>query len=185
MTTALLIGDGASLDQWREYVIFNNFDYTIGTYCHLDEPDIDFDYYAIEKLDHCYFVNSLAPEQAQFCYTTGLNSQKTGISNDCNGRIYHDTLYTLQMRIALNLGATHIVTVAWDWMNLSAGVYESALYRTWKPVQQYRVDRSTWIERRKKLRANFGPVYKRFESIEHKGLRHHEVFGEHENMVLR
>jgi len=83
------------------------------------------------------------------------------------------------------MGAKHIVTVAWDWMNLSAGVYESALYRSWKPVQQYRVDASTWRERRKKLRANYGVIYKQFESVEHKGLRHHEPFGLHENMVLR
>ena len=184
MTTALLIGDGSSLDQWREYVIYNNFDYTIGTYCHLDEPDIDFDYYAVDKLDHCYFVNSLAPEQAQFCYTTGVNSARTGIQH-CNARIYHDSLYTLQMRIALLHGATQVVTVAWDWMNLSPRTWESELYRQWKPVQQYRIDRSTWQERRKKLRANYSVVYKQFESVEHLGLRHHKPFGLHENMVLR
>ena len=182
--TALLIGDGASLDQYREYCVYNNFDYTIGTYCHFDDEDIDFTHYTLDKLDHCNFAIQYAKQYHSVTYTTGVLAEKTGVKG-FDKRMYFDSLYTMQMRVAYGLGAEHIVTVAWDWQNLSPRLYESPMYRKFKPIQQHRCDSAYHIERRQKLRANLKPIYKKFTTVEHKGLLHFDAFRFNDNLVLR
>ena len=42
--TALVVGNGASLNQYREYIIYNQWDIRIGTNLQFEDPDFEFDY---------------------------------------------------------------------------------------------------------------------------------------------
>jgi hypothetical protein len=173
--TALLIGDGASLEQWREYCVFNHFDYRIGTHLHTDDPDMEYDAFMLDKLSDTGFILEQDQHIQERAYTTVHISQRSGIQT-ISSKSYFDLLPTLQLRLALDWGAEHIVTVAWDWMNLSPRKFYSPAYERWKGRQEYRLDRQYLEHKRVKMRLNMTPPYKRFKTVRHLGLRHMEPF---------
>ena len=86
MTTALCIGNGASLPQWREYIEYNHWDIRICTKFQFREYR-DIDYTAAADIKPVKAIMAENPEW--------VNS-------------------TLQVKWAIEQGATHITTVAFD-----------------------------------------------------------------------
>ena len=170
MTRALLVGEGGSLDQWREYCVFQHWDYIIGTHLHLDDPEFEYSAYVVERLSDCAYVETLPQGVQELCYTTEQNSRKTGVQS-VPQRCYFDYTPTLQMRLALSLGVEHCTTVAWDWRYGSARLWYSPQYTRWKGVQEYRVDRKYWQDRVRKIQQNLTAPLKKFSSVEHLDLR--------------
>lgn len=117
MTTALCIGNGSSLPQWREYIEYNHWDIRICTKFQFREFR-DIDYTAAADCKPVKAIMAENPEWTNRTITRQLwklqyNTPDTQLlcpQSFTKG----DVTGTLQVKWAIECGATHITTVAFD-----------------------------------------------------------------------
>lgn len=140
MTTALCIGNGASLPQWREYIEYNHWDIRICTKFQFREYR-DIDYTAAADIKPVKAIMAENPEWINRTITRQLwklqyNRDDTRLLCPTSFQ-KGDVTGTLQVKWAIEQGATHITTVAFD-----------SLAKSWKKdtVWPWLTDGSTSID---------------------------------------
>ena len=113
MSTWLCIGNGESLVQYEDYIVYNNYDYKIGTKFQLENTAWNLDWtaaadgYAVEELlkKHPDWQDKIISRNVGALRHNVLSTKLKGKS---------DVTGTLQLRWAIEHGATHITTIAFD-----------------------------------------------------------------------
>lgn len=115
----LCIGNGASLPQYTEYIVFNNYDVRIGTKLQMTQQDYTLDYIAAADEPPVKYIIENHREWAERTITRPLwrdkHSRESGVEMLTPQDFQHgDVTGTLQIKYAIQLGATAITTIAMD-----------------------------------------------------------------------
>ena len=113
MSSWLCIGNGTSLNQYEEYIVYNNYDYRIGTKLQMKNAAWNLDYtaaadlYAVEEMlkQYPHWRDQIVSRKTAG-HKLKVKSPRLQEARDVTG--------TIQCRWAIENGATHITTVAYD-----------------------------------------------------------------------
>lgn len=136
----LCIGPGLSALEYQDYSQFNNFDVRIGCRHTLADPSwYPLDYVTTHLLTEHRWMLREYPEWQDKIVTYAKQSQKLGntpppLQRQINWNLLENQ-YSIQLKLAGQLGATHITTVGWDVLNNDTRTYEDTNWRKEYPVQ--------------------------------------------------
>lgn len=117
---ALVVGNGASLNQYREFIVFNTWDLRIGTKLQFEDPDFEFDYICAADEPPVLYLLDKYPDWESRIITRALWRDKHRMTGKAPNLICPKTFHrgdvtgTLGVKFAIEQGATHITTVAMD-----------------------------------------------------------------------
>ena len=118
--TALVVGNGASLNQYREYIIYNQWDIRIGTKLQFEDPDFEFDYITAADEPPVLYLLEKYPDWENRIITRQIWRSKHRMSGKAPNLLCPETFHkgdvsgTIGVKWAIEQGATHITTVAMD-----------------------------------------------------------------------
>ena len=153
MTTALCIGNGASLSDWEDYIVYNKFDIRIGTKLHITRPEFDLDYVVAADLPPVQYILEHHPEWHNRLVTRQLWQEKL-CSEQPNLKLIcpktftkGDVTGTLAVKYAIEQGATSITTVAFDSL---AGSWRKDTVWEWSSTIDPQIMKQQQIEQKRK-----------------------------------
>lgn len=132
MSSWLCIGNGASLVQYEDYIVYNNYDYKIGTKLQAENKAWQLDYIAAAD---AYAVEDILREYPDWQNRIISRRTSSQLYHVLQPRLHHarDVTGTIQCRWAIEQGATHITTIAFDSL---AGSWEKDTLWPWSYKKQ-------------------------------------------------
>lgn len=117
---ALVVGNGASLNQFREYIVFNHWDIRIGTKLQFEDPDFEFDYICAADEPPVLYLLEHYPDWENRIITRQIWRNKHRMSGKAPNLLCPNTFHkgdvsgTIGVKWAIEQGATSVTTVAMD-----------------------------------------------------------------------
>ena len=162
MSSWLCIGNGASLNQYEEYIVYNNYDHRIGTKLQMKNAAWNLDYTAAADL---YTVEEIVKQYPH--WRDQIVSRRTaGQLCKVKSPLLHearDVTGTIQCRWAIQQGATHITTVAYDSL-----AHKWPKHTEWpwsKPVKHHEKLLTTWSTQIRQLELIYPAIEWRHKHI--------------------
>lgn len=147
----LCIGPGQSALEYQDYAQFNNFDYKIGCRELLSDPAwLPLDYITVALGNDYKFIHTNYPDQVDKVVTIPrIDRNKT---HGVKFNVMENT-WSVQIRLAIHLGATHITTIGYDVLTGDIRTLEDREYRKHSPVQTHIIDKTMVNDRAKILNS--------------------------------
>ena len=152
MSSWLCIGNGASLNQYEDYIVYNNYDHRIGTKLQMKNAAWNLDYTAAADL---YAVEQLIDEYPHWREQIVSRRTSSQLLKVKQPRLHNarDVTGTVQCRWAIEQGATHITTVAFDCL---AGEWAKHTEWSWSKTQQHNPKQTqAWAKQITDLQAQY------------------------------
>ena len=161
----LCIGPGQSALEYQDYAQFNNFDYKIGCRELLSDPAWEpLDFIASHNITDTRYVMETYDNWQHRLVTTQRMNEYFNLSLrpvfQQLSTTQYDNTYSLQARMAVLLGATHITTIGWDILSGDIRTLEDTRYRQDNPVQTHVIEKQLVKERVRKLMTPIRAVFR-------------------------
>ena len=184
----LLLGPGRTAIEFQDYAQFNNYDVKIGTRHHLHDPSwLPIDYIATAGMAQTDFVVEQFPEWHNQIVSSQKECLKHNIPNVLpTGNMYH-YVECVQVKWAVQLGATHITTIGFDCLWGSVRELECPVWRLKYPVQTHNVEPRYVRERAYKTSSGVLTAKRMNSHIEwqHLAPKHKELYNSEPQRIRR
>ena len=163
----LVIGPGHSAIEHQDYAQFNTFDVKIGCREILWDQDwYPLDWIASPQINDTKWMLNTYPELESKVITLESTAARLGHTNPLPvTTVRNDNVYSLQIRIALELGASHITTIGWDILSNSLRRLEDQRYRLDYPIQTHTVGKEVQLDRISRARGAVEPFLNNYPTL--------------------
>lgn len=169
----LLIGPGVSAIEHQDYAQFNTFDIKVGCREILWDSDwYPLDWIASPQINDTKWILTTYPELKDKVITQDLTALRLGHTNKIPvPTSRHDNVYSLQIRIAIELGATDITTIGWDILSNDLRTAEDQRYRLDFPIQSHIIGKEVQLDRISRYRGAIQPLLNNYPNLfTHRGI---------------